>query len=826
MSTENVKQDALGWLNGGGDAGALVRAFDWATTPLGPVASWPTSLRTTVGTLLHSRHPMFMWWGPELIQIYNDGYTPSFGAGKHPRAMGQRGRDCWREIWPIIGPQIEDVMTRGISSWNEDELVPIARNGRIEEVYWTYGYSPVFEDGGAIGGTLVVCTETTARVLAERRATSSRALATRLEPAMSFEAALHAAAAVFTEVTADAPFVAVYLRDRETGKLARAYAPLAEGAEMRQNALDALDALIQRTPVADWPNVSRDLFIAPMSEGPSAPVIGLIAYRLSARLPFDRSYREYLVQMTAHVGVAFARIETQRAREATARERNNLLMTAPVATALFRGKTHVFELTNDRYCQMVGRRDLVGKTYKEAFPELVDTSLPGTLDHVYETGEPFVSGELLVPLDRHGNGVIEDRFFRFNLEAMRDEVSRIYGMMAVAVDITDQVVARRSLESTQHERERLVADLEAASRTKDEFLAMLGHELRNPLSPIVTALHIMRLREEGGSHEREIIERQVGHLVRLVDDLLDISKITRGKIGLRKEPTDVSAAIAKAIEMASDLFEERRHRLVITPAEPGLYVDADPVRLAQVFANVLTNAARYTDPHGQVTVQARRVDDHVNVTVADNGVGISADLLPNVFDAFVQGQRSADRKEGGLGLGLALVRSLVTMHGGTVVMRSEGEGKGSEIEVSLPALATVEAITGKLPKNRAPITNARARRIFVVDDNTDSAEMLSIMLEAAGHEVEIAHDGPAALARIASFKPDVALLDIGLPVMDGYELGKRIHELPETAHCRLVALTGYGQDSDHARSKAAGFAAHLVKPVDLDRLLEVVARAP
>jgi len=278
--------------------------------------------------------------------------------------------------------------------------------------------------------------------------------------------------------------------------------------------------------------------------------------------------------------------------------------------------------------------------------------------------------------------------------------------------------------------------------------------------------------------------------------------------------------VAKAVQMASDLFEQRRQHLTIDVPHSGMRVDGDPVRLAQVVANLLTNAARYTPPGGAISVRAVHAGDSVAIIVKDNGVGIEADMLPRVFELFVQGQRGTDRAEGGLGLGLTLARSLVAMHGGTLVARSAGAGAGSEFEIVLPSTSSSSAT----PK--APARSARPvlpRRVLVVDDNTDAAEMLTDVLRAAGHVVAVANDGPAALALAAGFDPDVALLDIGLPVMDGHELAKQLRAAPGTARCRLIALTGYGQESDRSRSNAAGFEAHIVKPVVIADLLQTIA---
>ena len=402
------------------------------------------------------------------------------------------------------------------------------------------------------------------------------------------------------------------------------------------------------------------------------------------------------------------------------------------------------------------------------------------------------------------------------ISAVRGDDGALVGFAKVTRDLTDRVRA-------EEERAALIA-AEQANRAKDEFLAMLGHELRNPLAPIVTALQLLKLRGDvPSSKEHVIIERQVQHVVRLVDDLLDVSRITQGKIELKKETFELASIVAKAVEIASPLLEQRRHNLAVDVPRKGMLLHADPVRLSQVLANLLTNAAKYTDVEGRVEVSAWRDGHEIVLQVKDNGIGIRADLLPRMFDLFVQGARSADRSEGGLGIGLTLVRSLVQMHGGTVVALSDGPGKGSAFVLRLPA-APAEIVTeNEKDKSMGVARTATPRRVLVVDDNVDAASLLAELCETMGHEVKTAHDGPQALAAIDSFAADVAVLDIGLPVMDGYELAKRIHE-KLGASCRLVALTGYGQEHDRRRSAESGFAAHLVKPVDPMRVLELIDR--
>jgi signal transduction histidine kinase len=690
------------WNEGGGETGALIRSIDWSATPLGGPSDWPNSLKTAIGILLHSRHPMFLWWGAELIQFYNDAYMPSFGTGKHPAAMGQAGRDCWQEIWPIIGPQIDDVMTHGKSTWNEDHLVPIFRNGRLEEVYWTYGYSPVIGDDGDVDGTLVVCTETTARVIAQRRLETARALLEATAAATDRTALARSAADVLASASSDIPFALLFSiggsaralhlaeaigmsRDDVAARFGPTFAAELPTLAGRGDPPGVVHTLPPRLPGGPWPEHPTAAFVAPLCKRPSEAPSGFVVFGLSPRLPFNDSYRDFLSQLAAHICTAQVRIDAQRVRAA------------------------------------------------------------------------------------------------------------------------------------------LLSDLESANRAKDEFLAMLGHELRNPLSPIVTALELMKLHRDGGDSERRVIERQVEHLVRLVDDLLDVSKITRGKIELKREVIELAEIVNNAVHMASVLLEQRNHQLIVDVPRVGLAWEGDPVRLAQVLANLLTNAARYTPHGGRIELTALRDADQVTIRVRDNGVGIAADMLPRIFELFVQGgQRSLDRAEGGLGLGLTLARSLVGLHGGTINAASDGLGKGTTFTIRLPAPSPAVVAGKRRPEPASKPPPTLGKRVLIVDDNVDAAEMLGELLEESGHEVVLANDPIAALKSIEEKNPDVAVVDIGLPVMDGYQLAERIRQSLSGRDCRLVALSGYGREHDYARSKQAGFVEHLVKPVDLATLLRVV----
>jgi len=366
--------------------------------------------------------------------------------------------------------------------------------------------------------------------------------------------------------------------------------------------------------------------------------------------------------------------------------------------------------------------------------------------------------------------------------------------------------------------------IEAAERVgsvKDEFLAMLGHELRNPLSPILTALQLMKLRGSGElERERALIERQAHHLLRLVDDLLDISRITRGKLQLCRTGVELAEVVAQAVETVRPLLAQRAHRLVVEVPTDGLLVEGDAPRLAQVVANLLMNAAKYTPGEGRIEVRATAEGGDAVLAVRDNGIGIAPELLPSVFDLFVQGPRSRDRAEGGLGLGLAIAQNLVSLHGGTIAARSEGLGRGAEFTVRLPLAVRVHR--GQWAEGANVPSWAAGVRVLVVDDNVDAAETLAELLVAMGCEARVAHDGPAALLAAQDFGPGLVLLDIGLPVMDGYEVAARLRS-GGFDRLRIAALTGYGQPEDRERSRRAGFDCHFVKPLATEALQALIA---
>jgi signal transduction histidine kinase len=396
---------------------------------------------------------------------------------------------------------------------------------------------------------------------------------------------------------------------------------------------------------------------------------------------------------------------------------------------------------------------------------------------------------------------------------------------------------QRQYEVRDHlaERENLLAELKhraeklaETDRRKDEFLATLAHELRNPLAPVRNALQILRLAGDNrlvAEQARSMMDRQVQQLVRLVDDLLDVSRITRGTFELKKERVALSSIVATAVETSRPLIEVARHELSVTLPSETIELEADPTRLAQVLSNLLNNAAKYTEAGGKIWLMAEREGNRVAVRVRDSGVGIAAEMLPRIFELFMQVDRSIDKSQGGLGVGLTLVRTLLDMHGGTVEVRSEGLGQGSEFSISLPLAPE------RLPAqaDSRSLANAASslplRRVLVVDDNVDAAQSLATLLRILGQDVRTAHNGRSALEAARVSMPEIAILDIGLPGMDGHELARRLRDEPGGAAVVIIALTGWGQDVDRRRSAEAGFDHHLTKPADPEALRKLLSQA-
>ena len=455
---------------------------------------------------------------------------------------------------------------------------------------------------------------------------------------------------------------------------------------------------------------------------------------------------------------------------------------------------------------------LLGYTESEIVGKSIMTIIPSEL---------YTEERQILERLRRGERIEHFDTVRLAKDGRRLEVSV---SISPLMDSEGDVVGASKIMRDIRRRKDLERRLLEEHRLKDEFLAMLAHELRNPLAPIRTASEILTRVPAGdprGQTAVATIKRQVTHLTRLVDDLLDVSRITQGLVELQRDPIDLAGVIAQAIETVEPQLREKQHRLSVITAtgyEP-LHVNGDFARLVQCVGNILSNAAKFTDPGGEISVRTHAENATVVIEVTDSGAGIAPELLPRIFDLFVQSDRTLDRAQGGLGIGLAVVKRLVQMHGGEVAAESPGLGLGSTFKIRLPRVAKPQARSPEAAAMKMP-----PQRVLVVDDNADAASSLAALLNLQGHETQAVYSGHEALERIESFKPHVALIDIGLPKMNGYELARQLRARLDRAALRLIALTGYGQAEDRARAQAAGFDDHLVKPVDLADLERTLAR--
>lgn len=537
---------------------ALTEAFDWGTTPLGARAAWSPALRATVEMVLESNHPMFVWWGPELVQFYNDAYRQTMGPERHPSALGQRGRECWEEIWPVIGPQIESVLAGGPATWHEDQLVPVTRFGARRDVWWTYSYSAL-RDEGRITGVLVVCSDVTEAHLS------------RIEQE-----------------------------------------------------------------------------------------------RLTEALRAEAEHR---------------RFEAERQKR--------MFQQAPGFVCILRGPEHVFEFANDSYKRLIGPRALVGQRVREALPEVVDQGFLSLLDRVYASGQAYSAHALRVSLRHSPGSPLVERYLDFVYQPIVEADGRVSGVFVQGSDVTDRYQAE--------------ADLRDASRRKDDFLAMLAHELRNPLAPISAAAQVLRLAAPTDPRLRqagEVIARQARHMTALVDDLTDAACFVRGRAVIEHERVDLGAVLDEALEQVRPLAEARGHQLQVRRATGPLVLHGDRRRLVQAVANLLTNAAKYTPRRGRIEVELGQqaavwAEPALRLVVRDDGIGIAPQQQSRIFELFSQGAVGVDPPPGGLGIGLALVKAIVELHGGQIAVHSAGPGQGAEFTVLLPprgARASEDAI--------------------------------------------------------------------------------------------------------------------------------------
>ncbi|GAC1411597.1 MAG: hypothetical protein NVSMB6_12980 [Burkholderiaceae bacterium] len=772
----------------------LCREKEWAETPLGPISSWSTSLRAVAALVVASPMPLVVLWGPELVQIYNDSIRQMMGK-KHPTGLGQPNHECWPEVWHFNAPIYEALVTRREPFSFHNERLVIERHGQPEAAYFTLNYSPVTDDDGSVGGVFVTVSETTVAVERAQNEVAQAESKERLKIAVeaadlgTWDLDLTTDTAAIRSLRHDQIF-GYEVHQTEWGQEIAMRHVLPEDRPIFQ---EAFASAMQTGELScevrvRWPDGSIH-WIAPLG-----------------RTYFDSEGRP--VRMAGVIADVTERNSAEALRKSE--ERFRLMADAVPQIVWITDNEGQIEFFNQQWSKYTGMT-FHANTATEVFAgEVHPDDIAITLERFEQARR---SGSMFFVEHRLRSATGEYRWFLVRAEPYRalssGEICRWFG---ASVDIHDRKLAEEKLKESD--------------RRKDEFLAMLAHELRNPLAPIGAAAQLLqmgKLDDGRVRHTSRIIGRQVDHMTHLINDLLDVSRVTRNLVELVKAPLDIRHIVNDAVEQVTPLMQSRRHHLALYLAPDTTMVMGDKKRLVQVIANILNNAAKYTNEGGHITLKTETDKSEVLVEVTDNGIGMTSNLTAHAFDLFAQGERTSDRVDGGLGLGLALVKSLVELHGGHVSCSSEGLGRGSKFKVCLPRIIVSGNHDEALHADGAMQPGTKALRILVVDDNVDAAAMLAMLLEEAGHQVLVEHEPCQALRRSKLEKPDVCLLDIGLPEMDGNELAQHLRAQPETAKAVLIAVTGYGQDGDRKRTLAAGFDHHLVKPLDTKKLAMILA---
>jgi signal transduction histidine kinase len=513
-----------------------------------------------------------------------------------------------------------------------------------------------------------------------------------------------------------------------------------------------------------------------------------------------------------------ARVVAERERDALVREAQHAARTlhtwfdhAPGFIALLRGPDFIFEMVNQAYYQLVGHRQIEGLPVFEALPEVRNQGYEERLRDAYTTGVPFLGRALPVLFQKEPQGPLTQAYIDLLYQPVRDAQGQVVGLFAQGHDVTEQVLATQALKD--------------ADRRKDEFLATLAHELRNPLAPIRQAATLARSPQVDAGRRGwalDVIERQSSHMSLLLDDLLDVSRISRGRLELRREAVNLRDVVSAALETARPGLDRKGHGVEVDLPREQVVLQADPIRLSQVLSNLLSNAGKYTDHKGHIQLRAAIDGDQVVIRVIDDGIGLEAGAQGQIFEMFTQVSTDMGRAEGGLGIGLALSRGLVLLHGGTITVHSAGLGQGTEFVIHLPLGQDQSGAAASAPQAGA---GSRCLDILIADDNEDARETLSAVLALHGHTTHVAADGQEALAMAQKLRPAVAILDIGMPGLTGYQVAQGIRAAPWGQDMQLIALTGWGQAQDQALAHAAGFDHHVTKPVDLARLEQLIAPA-
>ncbi|KFC73731.1 Sensor hybrid histidine kinase [Massilia sp. LC238] len=876
-----------------------MRAYPWETTSVGPVSSWPQSLKHAVRTVLDLHMPAYLAWGDGYVQFFNDAYMPILG-GKLEGALGNDTRVTWPEAWPTIQPLWEQVR-QGATFGHDEFLITLHRNGYPERCYFSHSYSPVYGDDGSIGGVLATLVETTKAVLGERRQTYQLKLADTLRRETEFAPMLKATIRLTSEYFTGSNVAYVELDEgKRTFTVKEEWKDGVEtgGAQgtlpidmLSPNQIDALrgGATICINDVSTDPECAavakpclmlgiHSVVVIPLKDGDRLHGAGFLYKDHAYRWTIDeRSLAEDLARRTwealRRIRAEEALREETRMLELLNRAGKVLASTLDIDTLLQSVTDAATELTGAEFgAFFYNGKDANGDAYllytlcgapREAFEGFGHPRPTAVFAPTFNGGPPVRSDDitkdprygrmgphhgmpkghlpvrsyLAASVSSRSGEVLGGLFFGHSQPKMFDErteqlISGFVGQAAVAIDNARLYdLAQRAA----REREGILASERAAraeaerhSKMKDEFLAMLAHELRNPLAPITNAAQLLRMPsvdENLRLKASSIISRQVRHMTELVDDLLDVSRVTRGLVKLETETLELSGVLRAAVEQARPHIEERKHALTVEAPMRQVVVAGDRTRLVQVLVNLLNNAAKYTPQGGKIILRLEAGPEQARMTVIDNGAGMDAKLLPHVFDLFTQAERTPDRSQGGLGIGLALVKTIVQMHGGQVEAHSDGPNLGSSVSVLLPLAQETDACVAPAPLHGATAARPVAPcTLTIVDDNVDAAHSLAVLLREQGHTVHVFEGALRTLASADIADTHAFILDIGLPDMTGYELARRLRREHPTAS--FIALTGYGQARDRDLSKQAGFEHHLVKPVEFRALADILARLP
>ncbi|MCA1248601.1 GAF domain-containing protein [Massilia sp. MS-15] len=850
--------------------------------------TWAEGMQAIADLIVGAHFPMAIAWGPELRLFYNEAYADLLG-DKHPAALGEPYPQVRPELWPRLQPHVAQVLA-GHTVHLEDVLTDLRRNGKHERRYFSVSITPV-RHGGAIVGVYFVLSDTTSRVLAEHRHAFHLKLSDTLRGLVDAVRTMEAASRLtgeylgvgrvgYGEIDAAGRSVSMH-RDWTDGSIASlagesraldSFGPaiIAQLRLGRTVRLDDIGADTRAAPyAAGYASIgARAMLIVPLlEEGRLAAIFYLHEQQPRHWGDHEVALAEDVARHTCEA-VRRARVEEslrdeKRVLEMVNRSGQALASTLDLDTLLQAITDAATELAGARVGAFFYRVQdgqgarpqaytLSGTAPAELarFASLLGPGLGSeapvrcediTCDprHAAQAGAAGVRSYLALPVVSRSGAVLGGLCFgHCEPGVFTERTERILaGVAAQAAVAIDNARLYEVAQKSALERDALLQSERAArvqaerlSHTKDDFLAMLAHELRNPLAPISSSASLlsMQFRDEPRIRQAStIISRQVRHMSRLIDDLLDVSRVTRGLVKLKLGVVDFRDVVVGALDQARPLLDEKEQQVALALPPVPVCVRGDHTRLVQSVANILNNAAKYTQKGGRIALELGMDAGSMRLTVSDNGSGMPPELLPNVFDLFTQGARTLARSQGGLGLGLTLVKRLVELHGGEVGAHSEGVGLGSRFTLALPCVETApgsaEADDAAPGTAGVPETAlARPLRLVLVDDNADAADSLCTLLDVQGYHSAVEYDARSALRRARAERPDAMLVDIGLPDIDGYHLAEQLRAMPETSHTVLVAITGYGQASDRERALAAGFAHHLVKPVDMTALVRVL----